>query len=122
MSWHRKKQGQDPMPELQTDGPAGPNVKANKPENSFSSKAARYGGIAPTICWLFLVLDIVLNWDLYGIAWILEILFLIAFSSFCAGLVALGAPKKLDVFAGILGILLSGSFGFYDLLGLTVRV
>ena len=110
------------MPESHIDGTEA-KVETDKPKEYFSSKAARYSLIAPTICWLVMVLATLLKWDLYSMAWILEILFLVvAFSSLCAGFVALGAPKKFDVFTGVVGILLSGCFCFYDFLAVTVRV
>ncbi|HEY2083679.1 MAG TPA: hypothetical protein VGI88_12920, partial [Verrucomicrobiae bacterium] len=99
-----------------SEPPATP-VITKRAGSSFSSKAARYSFIAPLICWFPLLLVAGSKGDLYGMEAVFGLLLLVSFTSFLAGFVGLFAGKALDVIMAILGILLSGSFCFYDSLG-----
>lgn len=112
------------MGESQTNGRTDLNVAAAKPEDSSAHKAARYGRyslITSTCSWFFLLLFITCRWDIYSAAWIFWGLLLVALTSFVAGFAGLYAKGKKDIAIAVVGILLSGSFGFCDFFAIALN-
>lgn len=110
------------MHEPQTNGPSGSNVGADKPQDSFSSKSARFSLIASAICWVFLSVFVGFSKYISGVGFVfagllIKCMFLISLTSFLAGFIGLFAGKRREAVMGILGILLSGPLVFFGYVG-----
>jgi len=105
------------MHEPQTNGPSGSNVGADKPQDSFSSKSARFSLIASAICWVFLSVFVGFSKYISGVGFVfagllIKCMFLISLTSFLAGFVGLFAGKRREAVMAFSAFYLVGRLSF----------
>ena len=106
------------MPERGTDGPSSPEIEVNRPQRSFSSRAAHYSLIASAICWVFLAALVGFSGYLPGggvvfAGLLIKCISLISLTSFLAGIAGLFAKKTVDIIMGLLGLMLSAPLAVF---------